>query len=287
MAVLNGRDFCNNANIILCGQENLPVNDVVKDIIERIKDYNPDFDVYIAGGYLRDLYCGKEFYSDVDIFLSPKDNAKRTVVIPAEYQADDNFNFDASGNTDLSYRGIGEIKAFKVHYLGGGFPVDAEVQLIMYNRPMSVKEICFDMDYNVNQIVYDTHFHKTFVSSAFKEAFDKKILVNLHDYDIKRKFERASRMAAKFPDFEHFDVEQIYPLMDYPKSPVNYYDGYEDDLSLYGFYLTMLSSLSKSVESDLLMNTDCMGQADYDALIPKKFRKKVHNIRRRSGASFV
>jgi hypothetical protein len=176
--------------------------------LKEIKESLPNFNVYLGGGYLRDLYsnqilnkglsCRNLRYKtpkDVDIFLTPKESSG-LIEVPIGVCSGFYINYhkDASTISDMEDRGV--------HSLTGMFNSKlstSEWQLITYKNKVTQDFLCDDMDIGINQVMYDGNEEGLCVASAnFVNDHENKEITLYHTYAKDRMYDRVVRMENKF-----------------------------------------------------------------------------------------
>lgn len=167
---------------------------LLQDIQQRL---DGEFDVFIAGGYLRDLYCNKPI-KDLDIFFVPCDDKTKDVsYIPAKFYINYNKRLSNLTNTsDMASRGVSQVIGLFNSKLS-----TPEVQFIVYGKHLTMQEVAKDMDMGINQIVYYHVREGVYATEAFIKGHEDKVIECLHEYDVVRTYDRYCRMEAKFSDY--------------------------------------------------------------------------------------
>jgi hypothetical protein len=181
----------------------------VIDLVTEIANMNEHYEVYLGGGYLRDLYCGVT-PKDIDIFFSPKKYQPELAVefdflniIPLEKYPDtckklyrksvNNSNF----NQDMANRGIRSL----VGLMALNDVLPNQIQIITYNQIMTHNEVTLDLDMNICQISWHPLTNTFDYSDSFLNGHSDRIIKCLHDYDPIRMWHRYSRMEEKYPNY--------------------------------------------------------------------------------------
>ena len=191
----------------IAGLVSQDVIDLLTDLRERV---GLDFNIYLSGGYLRDVLCGLT-PKDVDIVLAPKgDRPLEMYYIPSRYYV--NYNTLAGGITDKSdmiERGV-----YQVVGLFNSKLSTPEVQFIVYSKPMTQEEVAFDFDMGINQIVWDGVSDEPTYTGAFLDGHKGKYIECMHDYCKVRTYRRFERMKEKFPEYETINMpsESVLPV---------------------------------------------------------------------------
>lgn len=171
----------------------------VKDLLKEVQDNMQEFDVYLGGGYCRDLYCGKQ-PKDVDIFLIPREGYiwEGRDYIPTEtmvtYRKDTS---DVEVASDMEARGVQGLVGLWCKRLR-----TTDVQYIIYKKSLTQEELSEDFDINLCQITYCVQSDSIHCTDAFLSGHKDKKIECLHSYDKKRTIARYKRMEKKFPDYE-------------------------------------------------------------------------------------
>ena len=77
-----------------------------------------------------------------------------------------------------------------------------DIQLIEYDKHMSMKELSEDMDININGIMYDIKNKEIYVTDDYVEGHETRTLKFLHEFEESRMFSRMTRMVSKFPEYK-------------------------------------------------------------------------------------
>ena len=175
------------------------VQALLKEVQENVKGYN----VHLGGGYLRDQYCNLN-YKDIDIFLTPNGEEKSLVIYtPKGYRVNYQKNTDETG--DMRRRGVGAL--IGMYNLDVEKETCTEVQYIIYDKPMTQKELVKDMDMNINQVMWNPSDDLCMASAEFVDGHEYTYLEFEHHYDEIRMYMRLERMKVKFPCYSYDDVE--------------------------------------------------------------------------------
>lgn len=160
------------------------------------------YEVYLAGGFLRDSY-GNAPIKDIDIMVVPKEH-QGTATGDVYGLVVDNYIMDWFAPEKLLYseylegmseRGVDGLIMGSSPNLGG-----FETQLIVYANPMTPEEIASDMDLNICQIVMGVD-GEVLATDAFVSGFQHKVITVLKGQSDEREKERVGRMLIKYPDF--------------------------------------------------------------------------------------
>jgi len=200
----------------------------VQELLLEIKQNIKGYDVYLAGGYLRDQHCELPF-KDLDVILTPN-GEDRSPVLYAPKGYGMLYNKLCEGNDDMKKRGVemlvGLYKRKKEVYSNdvmviGGMICDmyeqtveskTEVQYIVYDKPMTIEELADDMDMNINQVMWNPCYLPTseglygcYCTKEFYEGHDGEFIEFSHWYDNTRMYLRQKRMIEKFPAYDIYD----------------------------------------------------------------------------------
>lgn len=175
----------------------------VKRFLKLVLDKTKGYDVYLGGGFLRDILHRKGLTpKDVDLFFVPNGvTQKELPIIPKGY-----VNYDIDADSILHCRN-------NVTRVVGWFASDIEVrdvQFIVYKEPLTVEELVNDMDCNINQIMMPLEGNTSDIMSAknvyrspaFIVGHQEQRIEMLHQFEEKRMVDRLKRMAVKFPNYE-------------------------------------------------------------------------------------
>lgn len=171
------------------------ISEDIKELLQRVQDNAPDFEVYLGGGYLRDAYT-RNTAKDVDIFLIPKKDEVTQVPLATASGLYVSFHKVADNEEDMRERGIAEL--YGIYSPGLTTP---SIQFIVYDRYLHHTQLVSDLDMNINQIAYSVKYGTTLASEAFLLGHKDKVIECLHDYDPIRMYSRFSRMESKFSDY--------------------------------------------------------------------------------------
>lgn len=173
-----------------------PLSSLFKDVLSDTTGY----DVYLGGGYVRDLYfnklnsCDDMLPKDVDLFFVPNGGEKKLPTIVKSFV---NYDKEASDIPDMEERGVSSVRGLFVPHLE-----TKDVQFIVYKEPMTQSALASDMDCNVNQIMVDITNFDVVMTEAFEDGHSEKCIEMLHNFDYVRMGKRLARMSDKFPDYE-------------------------------------------------------------------------------------
>lgn len=179
----------------------------VKEFIEEVARKTKGYDVYLGGGFIRDLYwnnmeskkphdylwCSKE-PKDIDLFFIPNGKEKGELpVLPKTY-----INYDIPAE-DIPNVGenVKHVRGLFVKYLS-----TRDVQFIVYDKSMTMKQLAEDMDISINQCMYHIESGLSYMTDAFTNAHEDKIIEMMHNFETERMYNRLVRMSNKFPDYK-------------------------------------------------------------------------------------
>lgn len=173
------------------------------NVIQRT--VGPEFEVTLAGGFLRDSY-GNAPIKDIDIIVTPVKECALVCPEMEVYNAvqeasiQDWFCIENQVMTDY----IESMKARNVSGLIMGQSPNLgnfECQLIIYGEHKSRAEVAADMDINICQVVMGPD-GVVWATESFVYGFHNKVLTVLNGQDDEREAERIQRMLKKYPDFK-------------------------------------------------------------------------------------
>jgi hypothetical protein len=175
-------------------------------LLVDIAKMNPNYEVYLGGGYLRDLYCGL-IPKDVDVFFSPINNnynldylsLKRLPLQPYPNTLKHIYTKSTTSrgwNKNMTDRKICRLVGLQSLLISPN-----QVQYITYSECFSQQEITLDFDMNICQITWHPLTNKFWWSDEFVEGHKRKYIECLHQYDSIRMWHRYERMESKFPDY--------------------------------------------------------------------------------------
>jgi hypothetical protein len=181
----------------------ITIPDGVLDLMDALEGaLDSKFAITLAGGFLRDTY-GRSSIKDIDIMVTPLESSTDVMEITALLeQANIPAWFWLDGGMVGEY--VDALKSRGVSLiLMGECPIlnNTEVQLIVYGKPMTRKEIAYDMDINICQIVGNSQ-GDVYATPAFMHGFTYKYLEVLQGKDnLAREQERMDRIGKKYPKF--------------------------------------------------------------------------------------
>lgn len=192
----------------------------VLNFLDNIVAKTKGYDVYLGGGYLRDLYYNKlnnlEYWQhdyrvpkDLDIFFIPKVNedVQELPVLPKTY-----INYDIAAIDIPNVReNVKHVRGLFVKTLS-----TCDIQFIVYDKGMSMKSLAEDMDISVNQVMYHPESKLSYMTDAFTNSHEYKTIHLLHEFETSRMIARLKRMEKKFPDYEL--------VHDIPQSEIDFYE---------------------------------------------------------------
>lgn len=204
----------------------------VVDFVNEISERSIGYQVFIGGGYLRDLYFNSiktkyEDYKlepkDLDLFVVPdttiSEDVRPSLWIPAKGYT--NFVKESWEIPDMQERGVAKVTGMWFKSL-----TTADVQLIEYKNSMTSSQLAQDMDMNINQIMYRPFKGDCICTNAFIEGHENEVIEAMHDYDRVRMYKRYVRMQDKFfyynvegkPELERDEVVKLATIVDHEGS---------------------------------------------------------------------
>jgi len=181
----------------------------VLELCKRIANATVGYDVYLAGGYLRDLDYGTNTPKDVDLFFVPnsEEGLKHLPVwdhfLGLGYPVYDY----CSPTQDMRERGVDRVVCFVNKELS-----TQEVNYIVYDHFLTMEEVALDFDMGINQIVYDIQKDILFRSDNYIAHHENKVIECLHKFSKERMWQRYQRMKAKFPDYDVIGEPEVTPI---------------------------------------------------------------------------
>lgn len=135
----------------------------VKQLLREIEEKSEGYNVYLAGGYLRDLYHEVASYDwshnifdimftpkDIDVIFIPTFGAKE-FSLPTIERSYVNYDKPAKDiSEDMAARGVTQLRGLFVPKL-----TTSDVQFIVYGKHMTRQEVAADMDCGINQVVWN------------------------------------------------------------------------------------------------------------------------------------
>lgn len=185
---------------------------IPEDVVELLQEiqYNmPEFNVYLGGGFIRDLYCGL-VPKDIDIFLVPLGGLSWD---GREYIPVNSMVIYRKNTDDIEI--ASDMKARGVQKLVGLWCKKLEikdVQYIIYDKYLTQPELSDDFDFNVCQITYDPMLNWIDASDNFFLGHEEKELECLHTYCEERTLARYERMESKFPEYKVIGKPDVVSL---------------------------------------------------------------------------
>lgn len=190
------------------------LNQRTLQFLEDLLSNTTGYDIYLGGGYLRDSYWNNiQGYSldygfkfgvdnnlqpkqpkDLDIFLIP--NNEPVKQLPLMQNCYVNYNIlaaDIENCRDNVERVIGLFARM--------LTPTKDIQLIVYDKYLTIEELAVDMDCNINQIMYSVKNDNLFMSTDFIKSHEEKTIKMMHDFEQERMFNRLRRMQKKYPDY--------------------------------------------------------------------------------------
>ena len=121
------------------------------------KHLEGNYEVYIAGGYLRDLYCSQTKHmelepKDLDLILIPivdKPSLEGVVDLSSVRGIHNQYTKNCDSDSDMNKRGVVKLIGLWTTLLDDIY----DVQLIVYDKSLTPDELAADMDMNINQVV--------------------------------------------------------------------------------------------------------------------------------------
>lgn len=187
----------------------------VRDLLLEVSFNMKGYDVYLGGGYLRDLYCNLD-YKDLDIFLVP--NGEKKGIRPYKPKGYFELYTKECDNDDMSERGVAGLIGFRfksTYKDSDGFDTidesvdykqaNTELQYIIYedNVINSIEDLCEDMDMTINQVMWvpDVASNTCYCTENFIYGHKCGYIDFSHEYDEVRMYCRQKRMQEKFPHY--------------------------------------------------------------------------------------
>lgn len=152
------------------------------------------YDVYVAGGYLRDMLHGNGNPKDIDIVLIPKEEGHELIIQDSDW-------FVAITTLNCEYM-EDMIERGACSLVMGFCPVMCkESQLIVYGKHLTALELAADFDFSVNQVVMSPEGVIT-CTELFTKDHKDKLLRQTKTYRAERMAERLERMKMRLPDYK-------------------------------------------------------------------------------------
>ena len=195
----------------------------IKNFLQEVVKGTQGYDVYLGGGYLRDIWWNLNYTvstdsctvgilkepKDLDIFFIPKTGTEilELPTIPKTYI-----------NYDILAVDIPNVRE-NVHRVRGLFNSKLstrDIQFIVYDKPMSMKVLAEDMDIDINQAMYEPVSGLSYCTDSFYLAHENKVFTILHEFETKRMYGRLKRMEGKFPDYQmvHTIPKDVWELLE-------------------------------------------------------------------------
>lgn len=163
----------------------------------------PDFQISLAGGFLRDTFGGARI-KDIDVLVSPMNEGftfNGQTIIDALDRACIPDWIQVTESLDATYLSGMQARGVKYLFMGKCPNRDnQETQLIVYDKVMGRKELAKDMDINICQIACDPDGNVV-ASEEFVDGFNKQYIQVLNGESDDREVERVQRMQGKYPEF--------------------------------------------------------------------------------------
>ena len=166
--------------------------------------FGPSHAVYLACGYLRDLFSNQNYGTDItpkdlDFMVVPNEGFEDVDIEPILDSLD--WSIFQAGTLvhadyieDMANRGVERLQ------MGYSPLAHMEAQLIIYRKHLAPDAVAHDMDINICQVAMDSYGYP-YATDAFFAGFDHGFIQVLHDYSAERKAERVNRMLRKYPNF--------------------------------------------------------------------------------------
>jgi len=173
------------------------LKDNYSNVFEDILKYSKGYDIYLAGGAIRDLVASEvsgEAYKpkDLDFLLVPVGDVQELPMLPKSFIK---FNFNTADMPDTARRGVKQVVGMT------SLRVVQECQFIVYEKYMTASELASDMDCNVNQVVMNLSNYEVTMTEDFKEGHTNKVIKLLHTFDEDRMIERLQRMSKRLKGY--------------------------------------------------------------------------------------
>lgn len=172
----------------------------LRKLFEAILTDSTGYDIYIGGGYVRDLYfnivnnCDDMDPKDIDLFFVPNGGDKKLPTVVKSYV---NYDKPSSDIPDMEERGVNSVRGLFVPWLD-----TKDVQFIEYKDEMTQEQLAADMDCNINQAMICIKSGFPFATDEFIEGHENKEIEMLHHFNFVRMGKRLARMSDKFPDYD-------------------------------------------------------------------------------------
>ena len=211
-------------------EDGVTISQDVLDFLEEVSQKSQGYDIYLGGGYIRDLYArtyGSTYAEDlepkdVDVFVIPKEMGEhipRKLHLPAKGYT--NFIKEAWEIPDMEERGVKSVTGTWYKTLS-----TSNVQFIEYKEPMTMLELAADMDMTINQCMYSVERENFVFTQGFLDDHENEIIRCDHVYDTVRMYKRFVRMEDKFwwydtvgkPDLDWEDLSRLAASVDHAGS---------------------------------------------------------------------
>lgn len=195
---------------MLTGEIPKDVLEFIEEVALKAKGYN----VYLGGGFLRDVYWNrKQGYAQeygwrwekedheqskqpkaLDLFFIPDGSMFQELpIVPKTYI-----------NYDIPAIDIEHCRPNVKHVRGLFYKklwITKDIQFIVYDKHLDIESLAEDMDTSVNQIMYDVSKKEFHMTEAFISSHENKVIEMLHEFEPERMYKRLVRMKKKFPDY--------------------------------------------------------------------------------------
>ncbi len=187
------------------------IPDDIKTLLKDLDNNNPDYNVYLVGGYLRDSFTNN-VAKDVDVVFTPKERYVTPSVNYVPVGGYVNYRLESREmSLDLQSRGVSEVTGLFFGKLS-----TTDVQFIVYKEPLTHDQVCEDMDINICQIAYSANDDKISYTNAFWKGHNNKVIECMINYDEERTFYRYERMKKKFPEYTVIGQPEGYDPLSKP-----------------------------------------------------------------------
>ena len=194
----------------------IKIEDWVRELLLEIKENVKGYDIFLGGGYLRDIYC-KLDYKDLDIFLVPSGEKKGI----SPYKPKGYFELytkDCEESDDMQVRGVAGLIGFRRKTLSNQdltipnmlnykttIQDTTELQYIIYEDGViaDIEELAEDMDMTLNQVMWEPSSESDvcICTEEFLKAHRGGWIEFAHEYDELRMYSRQKLMQDKFPSY--------------------------------------------------------------------------------------
>ena len=187
----------------------IKIEQSVAKLLREVASHVKGYDVYLGGGYLRDSYCGLP-YKDIDIFLVP--NGKDKALLPYTPRGyGQSYAKCCEEHEDMRKRGVEALIG-----LYDRNKAAHEVQYIIYDKPMTIRELSEDMDMTINQVMWnpicnvkEDNMYTCEATEDFVDDHSYGELRFTHWYDKVRMYCRLKRMTEKFPSYSVYEEIEL------------------------------------------------------------------------------